>query len=134
MSSADLALRRMVFAGLLLSITAMPLAMLIGYLLQQLPGLYGAAIGFGLALVFIGLTSVIALITRKLSIQVLGYLVLTSWLAKLLLLVGALAWLRSQDFYHRPTLLISMLVGLVGYLTIEALISLKSRTLYVEPR
>jgi hypothetical protein len=44
-----------------------------------------------------------------------------------------LASLRDADFYHRPTLLASMLVGLVGYLTIEALIVQRSRILYVEP-
>jgi hypothetical protein len=133
LSTAYIALRRMVLAGLLLAVTAMPVAMLIGFFLHDLPGLYGAGIGMGLALVFIGLTSIIALSTKKLSVQVLGYVVLISWLAKLVLLVGVLAWLRAQEFYHRPTLLIAMLIGLVGYLTIEAMISVKSRTLYVEP-
>lgn len=133
MSAAYVALRRMVIAGLLLAATALPISMLIGFFLNELPGLYGAGIGMGLSLIFIGLTSVVALATKKLSVQTLGYVVLISWLSKLLLLVGVLAWLRDQEFYHRPTLLIAMLIGLVGYLTIEALISVKSRTLYVEP-
>lgn len=124
---------RMVIAGLLLAVTAMPIAMFIGFFLNDLPGLYGAGIGMGLSLFFIGLTSVTALATKKLSVQALGYVVLISWVSKLLLLVGMLAWLRDQDFYHRPTLLVAMLIGLVGYLTIEALISVKSRTLYIEP-
>lgn len=133
MSTAYLALRRMVIAGFLLAATALPIAMIVGFLLHQWAGLFGAGIGMGLSLVFVGLTSLVALATKKMSVQVLGYVVLITWLAKLLLLVGALAWLRGQDFYHRPSLLISMLVGLVGYLTIEALISVKSRTLYIEP-
>ena len=123
----------MVIAGLLLAVTAMPIAMFVGFFLNGLPGLYGAGIGMGLSLFFIGLTSVAALATKKLSIQTLGYVVLISWVSKLLLLLGMLAWLRDQDFYHRPTLLVAMLIGLVGYLTIEALISVKSRTLYIEP-
>ncbi|MFZ9840645.1 MAG: hypothetical protein ACO3DX_02905 [Candidatus Nanopelagicales bacterium] len=134
MSTAFVALRRMVIAGLLLAAIAVPISMLIGYLLQDLPGLYGASIGMGISLVFIGLTSVMALATKRMSVQTMGYVVLISWLGKLMLLIGVLAWLRGQDFYHRPTLLISMLIGLVGYLTIEALISLKTRTLYVEPK
>ncbi len=110
----------------------MPIAMLVGYLLNGQAGLLGAAIGFGLAAVFIGITSVVALLTRSLSVQSLGFAVLGSWLLKVVLLIAALAWLRGEDFYHRPSLLISMLLGLVGYLTIEALITLKSKTVYLE--
>jgi hypothetical protein len=87
----------------------------------------------GLSVVFIGLTSVTALLTMKLKTQTLGLVVLTSWLVKIVLLLVVLASLRDADFYHRPTLLASMLVGLVGYLTIEALIVQRSRILYVEP-
>ncbi|MBM3690826.1 MAG: hypothetical protein FJW76_02295 [Actinobacteria bacterium] len=133
MNTADIALRRMVFAGLFLSFTATPIAMLIGFLVEGIPGIAGAGIGMGMSLFFIGLTSLLALATRKLNVQALGYVVLISWLMKIVILIAVLAWLRGHDFYHRPTLMISMLIGLVGYLTIEALISLKSRVLYVEP-
>jgi MFS superfamily sulfate permease-like transporter len=133
LNAAFIALRKMVLAGFVLALTALPVAMGIGYLVQGRKGLLGAAIGIGLSITFIGITSVIALATRKLSVQVLGIVVLSSWLLKIVILMAVLAWLRNQDFYHRPSLLIAMLVGLVGYLTIEAVISLKSRALYVNP-
>jgi MFS superfamily sulfate permease-like transporter len=133
MNDAFTALRKMVFAGLVLALISLPIAMGIGYLAQGKAGLWGAAIGVGLSITFIGITSVIALATRKLSVQVLGIVVLGSWLLKIVILMSVLAWLRNQDFYHRPSLLIAMLLGLVGYLTIEAVISLKSRSIYVNP-
>ena len=132
MNNAYVALRKMVYVGAVLALIAIPIAMLIGYLTNYLPGMYGAGIGFGLAVLFIGITSVVALLTRKLSVQTLGIAVLGSWLLKIVLLIAALVWLRDQDFYHRPSLLVAMLVGLVGYLTIEALISLKTKSVYLE--
>lgn len=132
MNQAYLALRKMIFVGAGLAVIALPLAGLIGYGLNGQQGAYGAVIGFGLGVVFIGITSLVALATRKLSVQMLGIAVLGSWLLKIVLLIVALAWLRGQDFYHRPSLLISMLVGLVVYLTIEAFITLKSKSLYLD--
>jgi hypothetical protein len=133
MNDAFTALRKMVLAGLVLALISLPIAMGIGYLAQGRAGFWGAAIGIGLSITFIGITSVIALATRKLSVQALGVVVLGSWLLKIVILISVLAWLRNQDFYHRPSLLIAMLLGLVGYLTIEAVISLKSRSVYVNP-
>lgn len=132
MNNAYVALRKMVYVGAVLALIAIPIAMLIGYLTNDLSGMYGAGIGFGLAVLFIGITSVVALLTRKLSVQTLGIAVLGSWLLKIVLLIAALVWLRDQDFYHRPSLLVAMLVGLVGYLTIEALITLKTKSVYLE--
>lgn len=132
MNTAYVALRKMVYVGVVLTLTAIPIAMLIGYLSNDLSGMYGAGIGFGLAVLFIGITSMVALLTRKLSVQTLGVAVLGSWLLKIVLLIAALVWLRDQDFYHRPSLLVAMLVGLVGYLTIEALITLKTKSVYLE--
>ncbi len=123
----------MVVSGMVLAVICLPIAMAIGYALKGLPGLIGAAIGLGLAVTFIGITSLVALATSKLSVTALGVVVLTSWLLKIVMLMAVLAWLRGQDFYDRPILFSSMLIGLVGYLTIEAVISLKSRSLYVDP-
>ncbi len=132
MTSAYVALKKMVYYGIGLFVLAMPIVLLVGYLNNGQSGLAGAGIGFGIAVVFTGITSVVALLTRTLSVQALGVAVLGSWLLKIVLLIAALVWLRGEDFYHRPSLLISMLVGLVGYLTIEALVTLKSKTVYLE--
>lgn len=132
MTRAYVALKKMVYYGIGLFVLAMPIVLLVGYLNNGQSGLAGAGIGFGIAVVFTGITSVVALLTRTLSVQALGVAVLGSWLLKIVLLIAALVWLRGEDFYHRPSLLISMLVGLVGYLTIEALVTLKSKTVYLE--
>lgn len=132
MTSAYVALKKMVYYGIGLFVLAMPIVLLVGYSTNGQSGLAGAGIGFGIAVVFTGITSVVALLTRTLSVQALGVAVLGSWLLKIVLLIAVLVWLRGEDFYHRPSLLISMLVGLVGYLTIEALVTLKSKTVYLE--
>lgn len=133
MNDAYLALRKMAVSGAVLAVISLPIAMAIGYALKGSPGLIGAAIGLGLAVTFIGITSAVALATKRLSVNALGVVVLSSWLLKIVLLMTVLSWLRGQDFYDRPILFVSMLIGLVGYLTIEAVISLKSRSLYVDP-
>lgn len=133
MNDAYLALRKMAVSGAVLAVISLPIAMAIGYALKGSPGLIGAAIGLGLAVTFIGITSAVALATKRLSVSALGVVVLSSWLLKIVLLMTVLSWLRGQDFYDRPILFVSMLIGLVGYLTIEAVISLKSRSLYVDP-
>lgn len=128
------ALRKLVIVGATLMIFATPLAMLFGYLLEGQSGMYGAGIGFGLAVVFIGITALVALATQGLSVQSLGYAVLGSWLLKVVMLISVLTWLRNEDFYHRPSLFISLLLGLVGYLTIEAAVTLTSRVTYLDSK
>jgi phosphoglycerol transferase MdoB-like AlkP superfamily enzyme len=133
MTKAVGTVKKILVSGLLVSFAITPIAGLIGWLTNGTSGLYGALLGFAIAVVFTGITTVLALSTKNMSAQKLGVIVLTSWLLKIVLLILFLVWLRGEDFYHRPTLLFSLLIGLAVHLLVESLITLKSKEIYVSP-
>ena len=62
----------------------------------------------------------------------LGAAVLGSWLVKMILLIVILVLLRDADFYSRPVLFITLLVGTVGALVLEALVVSRTQVPYTE--
>jgi hypothetical protein len=112
---------------------ATPLVMLAGWLVAGVPGLWAALLGLAIPVAFFGITSAIALATWRLGPQALGPTVLGSWLLKLVLLLGVLALLRGADFYSRGVFGGVFLVGVIGYLGLEAWVVLRARTPYVDP-
>lgn len=133
MTRAPISLKRIALSGFFLILLATPIAAVVGFATNESAGLYAALLGFGIAILFTGFTSAVALLTKKLSAQALGVVVLGSWLLKVVLLIIFLVWLRGEEFYHRPTLLFSLLSGLTLYLLVESLITLKSKEIYVNP-
>lgn len=95
---------------------------------------WGVALGGGIPWIFFGITTVTALKTAGVSAEKLGAIVLGSWLLKIIALLVALAWLRGQDFYNRPIFFAVFLIATIGLLITEALISLKTKVPYVDPR
>ena len=93
----------------------------------------GILLGGGLAWVFFAFTAVTALRTASLKPQYLGFVVLGSWLIKIILLLFVLAWLRGEEFYSRPAFFATLLIATFAMLTFEALITLKTRVPYVDP-
>ena len=94
---------------------------------------WGILLGGGLAWFFFASTAITALRTAATAPQLLGFIVLGSWLVKIILLLVALAWLRGQDFYSRPAFFATLLLATFATLTFEALITLKTRVPYVDP-
>jgi hypothetical protein len=126
-------MRRVLRVGGVAAAVALPVAALIGYLLAGAPGAWGALIGMGLAVTFFAVTVAVALVTARMDPTRLGIWVLGSWLVKMVLLIAVLALLREADFYSRPALLLSLLLGIVGSLLLEARIVTTTRVPYVEP-
>jgi hypothetical protein len=126
-------MRRVLRAGAVGAAVALPVATLLGALLGGAPGAWGALIGMGLAVAFFGVTVAVSLVTARMDPTRLGIWVLGSWLLKMVLLIVVLALLRDADFYSRPALFVSLLVGVVGSLLLEARIVATTRVPYVEP-
>jgi hypothetical protein len=126
-------MRRVLRAGALAAALALPLSVLVGYLAAGVPGAWGALIGMGLALAFLAVTVVVALATARTGPTTLGIWVLVSWLAKIIILIGALALLRDADFYSRPALFAALLLGTAGTLILESVVVVRTRVPYVEP-
>jgi hypothetical protein len=125
-------MRRVLRIGLIASLVALPIAVLIGYLVAGASGAWGAAIGMGIAIGFFTITVGIALVTAGMDATALGASVLGSWLVKMILLLVVLALLRDADFYSRPVLFVSLLVGTIGTLVLEALVVTRTRVPYTE--
>lgn len=126
-------MRRVLRVGLIASLVALPVAVLIGYLVAGAAGAWGAAIGMGIAVGFFTITVGVALATAGMDATALGASVLGSWLVKMILLIVVLVLLRDADFYSRPVLFVSLLVGTVGTLVIEALVVTRTQVPYTEP-
>ena len=126
-------MRRVLRIGLVASLVALPVAVLIGYLVAGASGAWGAAIGMGIAVGFFAITVGVALGTAGMDTTALGASVLGSWLIKMVLLIVVLVLLRDADFYSRPVLFISLLVGTIGTLVLEALVVTRTQVPYTEP-
>jgi hypothetical protein len=125
-------MRRVLRIGLLASVVALPVAVLIGYLVAGASGAWGAAIGMGIAVGFFAITVGVALGTAGMDTTALGASVLGSWLIKMVLLIVVLVLLRDADFYSRPVLFVSLLVGTIGTLVLEALVVTRTQVPYTE--
>ncbi|MFM1786593.1 MAG: hypothetical protein RL228_543, partial [Actinomycetota bacterium] len=101
------------------------------FLLDQKSAGWAVALGGGIPWVFFGFTAIIGLKTAGVRTEMLGAIVLGSWLVKIMILIAVLAWMRGQDFYDRPVFFVTLLIATVGLLVTEAQITLKSKVPYV---
>lgn len=116
----------------LVAAVTVPLAMVIGWLVAGSQGLWGALLGSLVPLFFFGTTAATALVTARLRPQLLGVVVLSTWLLKIVVLIAFLALIRDADFYDKGVLFVTLLVGSVLYLVMEALVVTKTKVLYLE--
>lgn len=127
-----LPMRRIVRAGWIGFGVLLPVGLALVAAGQAAAG-WGVVLGVGLPFAFFMVTSIVALRTATVSVEKLGYIVLGSWLLKLIALLVALAWLRGQDFYSRPVFFGVFLTCTIGLLVLEALIVQKTKVPYVDP-
>lgn len=104
----------------------------IGYLVSGESGVWGALLASVLAGSFFAVTGIVAALTANLDVQYLGFAVLGSWLLKIIVLLGALFWLRGQDFYDRPIFFITLLLETIVLLVLEAVLVTRAPVPYVE--
>ena len=116
------------------SLVATVIAAAIGWLVDGSAGLWGGVIGIAIPVAFYSITVVVALVTLRVRPEVFGAAVLGSWVVKIAVLIGVLAALSNADFYSRGAFFIAFVVGTVGYLVAEAVIVVKTRVPFIEPR
>lgn len=105
----------------------------IGWIWQAEAGLWGGAMGALVPTVFLGITAAVGVRARRVSVERLGVMVLTSWLVKIVAMIAFLAWLREQDWFDRPTFFAALLIGTAGLLALEGWLVSRSPQLYVAP-
>jgi len=119
--------------GVVAVVVVLPLAGVVGWLVDGAAGLAGALLGVLIPAVFFAITVVTALITLRLSPGALGAVVLASWVAKLVLLIVALTLLDQWSGWSRPVFAVTFLVAVAGWLGLEAWMVLRTRQPYVTP-
>jgi hypothetical protein len=105
----------------------------LGYLLAGLPGVWGALIGVGLALLFSGTTVVSMLVTAHKPATTMAAVVMGAWLGKIVVLIAVLALLRDEDFYHRGVLAVVLFAGVIGSALLDLRAVKAGRVPYVTP-
>lgn len=98
-------------------------------------GAVGVSIGVGcaLAVAFFGVTSIAALLTRRLGAQVLAAVVLGGWLLKLLALIVILGVIVDLTGLQRIPFALALVLTTVVYLMMQAVVVLRVRQPYVVP-
>ncbi len=130
---ADAVFRRALRDTLLFLGGLLVLAVAVGGLVARLPGVWGALIGWGLAVLFSTTTVVAMLRTGRSSPAGMAVVVMGTWLAKVLVVVVALALLRPLDFYSKPVLGAVLALGVLGSALLDYRAVTTGRVPYVEP-
>jgi hypothetical protein len=105
----------------------------LGYLVAGLPGVWGALIGIGLALLFSGTTVVSMLLTARSPATTMAAVVMGAWLAKVVVLIAVLVLIRDEDFYHRGVLAVVLFAGVIGSALLDLRAVRGGRVPYVAP-
>lgn len=105
----------------------------VGAVVAGLPGVWGAAIGIAVTLVFSGTTVVSVLRTTQSSVTTTGAVILGAWLLKMIVLVVLFAVLDDLDFYHRGVMVTVLLVGVLGSVLLDYRAVTRGRVPYVQP-
>ncbi|WP_454051367.1 hypothetical protein [Cellulomonas sp. Marseille-Q8402] len=105
----------------------------IGYLVAGLPGVWGALIGAGIALLFSGATTLSMLTTSDTAPGRMMAVIMGTWLGKLVVVIVLLAVLRGMDFYDRYVLAIVVAVAVIGSALLDYRAVARGRVPYVSP-
>jgi chromate transport protein ChrA len=125
-------MRAVVRSALLALAVALPLASLVGWLVDGWDGVFGALLGLLLPALFLGVTVAVALLTARRSPQVMGAAIVFSWLVKMVVLIAVMSLLGGLDGWSRSVFTVTFLLGVAGWLLGEAYVVTRSRVTYVD--
>jgi len=118
----------------LLVVSVAVICSVIGYLVVGVDGLWTALIGSAIALVFTSLTVLSVLFGARLPLGGFYGLVLGGWLLKIVLFALLMAALQRMDFIHGPTLFFAIVLSVLGSLSIDSWVVLRSRIPTIDSR
>ena len=132
-SSTQVFAKALKFSALLVVSVAV-ICSIIGYLVVGIDGLWTALIGSVIALVFTSLTVLSVLFGARLPLGGFYGLVLGGWLIKIVLFALLMAALQRMDFIHGPTLFFAIVLSVLGSLSIDSWVVLRSRIPTIDSR
>lgn len=102
------------------------------YVVDGLPGLWGALIGAAIGGLFVLVTAGTMVATAESAPQTTAVVLLGTWLLKLVVVLGVVAALKPLDFYSRTALGVTIIVAMVVVLAAEVAAVLRTRAPYVD--
>jgi hypothetical protein len=120
-------------AGLLALLLLVPLAALVGALVDGGDGALAAVLGLTVPGAVLLLTWAAAEIGSTRAPSTFAALLMGSYLVKLVVVIGLLVLLDRADLASPVVAGVSAIVGLVAALVVEGLVVLRTRAPYVEP-
>jgi hypothetical protein len=113
--------------GALLILVIAAIGGLVGYLVASVNGLLSALVGAAMALVFVSMTAASVWLGGRLSLGGFFGVVLGGWIIKLVGFIVFVALLREADFIVGPVLFGSVVASILGSLSLDALVVMRSR-------
>jgi hypothetical protein len=106
---------------------------LVGYLVAGLPGVWGALMAAGVAVLFMVGTVVTMMLTADKPLPIASAAGVGGWLVKMLVLFGILLAVRDRDFYSPGVFFVVLVLAVLGSLAVESAAVLRARVPTVEP-
>ncbi|AWB88821.1 hypothetical protein [Homoserinimonas hongtaonis] len=131
MSSSVPVLKRALVSGVVLAAAIAVVGSVIGYLVAGTPGVISAIAGAGIAMVFLGITSLSIIIATRYEMVVFFAIVMGAWLLKFVIFLVLIFVLRDQPWINTQVLFLSLVVAVLGTLVVDVVVIAKSRMPYV---
>ena len=106
---------------------------LVGYLVADMPGLWGGLMGTGIVAFFTLTTAVVMLATADRPLYIASAALVGSWLGKVVIVFIVLLIVRDRDFYHPLVFFVTLTLAILGSMAIEMSAALKARIPHVDP-
>lgn len=121
--------------GALLALAIAIVGAVLGGIFAGLPGVVGALVGTGMALVFLGVTAASILFANRfmgseLFVGAFFGIVLGSWLVKFAVFIVLSLLLKNQPWVDPLVLFLSIVAGIVGSLAVDVVVVARSRMPY----
>ena len=132
-SAHTIALRKALYVGVAGWLALSVLSVLVWFLIDGSPGIWGTLVGAGIGGFFVLTTAITTLATAKSPATTMGAVLMGTWLLKLLIVLGVVFVIRDFDFYSRPALVVTMVLSLIVVLSLETWTIVKAKAPVVEP-
>lgn len=131
MSSSVPVLKRALISGAILAGAIAIIGSIIGYLVAGMPGVISAIAGAGIAMVFLGITSLSIIVATRYEMVIFFAIVMGAWLLKFVIFLVLIFVLKDQPWINTQVLFLSLVVAVLGTLVVDVVVIAKSRMPYV---
>src|SRR5690625_445352 len=112
-------LRQALRWAIALTVVVAHLGSLIGWLIADLPGVWGALLGAGLTLVFCGTTIVAMLVTTDATATKMTGVLEGKWFLKDVFTLALVIAVLDATFYDKPVFVATVVIAVVGTLILD---------------